>query len=249
MTAIVDGVAAEAMKVRSARSFAGGAGTMAGLVVAAVALHGVALDQARITGSDQQLSVLIGWGALLGPLFAGLFGAISYTTELRHHTVSSTLLATPRRTDVVAAKAIVAGLVGASIGVTATASAAVTGAVVLTVRGIDLRVGFAEHLQFGVGGVVAGGLWALLGLGVGVAVRDQLAAGAGLVAWALFVEGILVDTVPAVGRAAPGALARALAGVGPDTLATPAVAAVGLLVYAAAGLVGAMTIAARRDHV
>ncbi len=240
-------ISAEAIKVRSTRTVTRLVAAMAALVGTVVALHGVALDESRLTGADAQLSMLIGWGALLGPLFAGLAAIVSYTVELRHRTIAATLLATPRRADLVIAKATVGAVTGVVFGAAATVAAVISGEAVLVARGITSALGAGDIVQFIVGGTVAGGLWALVGLGIGIAIRDQLVAGAGLAAWTLFVEGILVDTVPAIGRAAPGALARGLAGVHADTLAGPALATAGLAAYAAAGLAAALVLIGR-DH-
>lgn len=237
----------EVAKVTSTRTLAGLAAALGAIVVLAVGLHGYGLPAENLESSSAQLSFLIGWGAVLGNLSAGLAGVLSFTAEVRHGTIRPTLLVTPLRHRVVAAKAVVASLSGAGLGLLATTVATLAGRVVVALRGVEPALGAGDHLLFLAGGAGAGALWAVVGLGVGTLVRSQVPAVVGLTVWVLFIEGILVDNVPAVGRYAPGALGQALAGLRPGTLLAPAAAALLLVVYAAttAG-VGAMA-TERRD--
>ena len=234
-------------KLTSTRTTSGLALALSAIVVTAVALHGYGLPTANLGASSDQLTFLIGWGAVLGDLFAGLAGALSYTAEIRHGTIRPTLMATPRRGVVVAAKALSAGLVGLSFGLLGTAVAAGVGRLALAARGLDPALDVSQYGLFLAGGALAGALWAVLGLGVGAVVRTQVPTVVAMTAWVLFVEGILVENAPALGRFAPGALGQALAGLHRDTLLSPAVGGILLALYAAAALTAGLVATTRRD--
>lgn len=238
---------AELLKVRTTRTAAAVAATALVLVVVAVGLHGYGLPIDDLARPDRQLDFLVGWGEVLGALFAGLLGALSFTTEIRHGTIRPTLLATPNRRRVIAAKATIAALAGAGLGLTATTTAVVTGRAILAARGIDTVPTTGDVAQLVIGGAAAAGLWAVIGLGLGAIIRSQVPTIVGLLAWVLFVEGILVDTAPAVGRYAPSALGQALGGLHRDTLLAPAAATLLLAVYAVVVLAAATATTTRRD--
>jgi hypothetical protein len=65
----------------------------------------------------------------------------------------------------------------------------------------------------------------------------------------LFVEGMLVDNLPGLGRFAPGALGQSLSGLHPDTLLAPAVGAALLALYAIAAVAAGSVMTIRRDVV
>lgn len=232
-------VAAELLKLRTTRTLAGLAAAAVGLVAAAVLLHGYGLGVERLASSDDQLTLLVGWGAVLGGLFAGLCGALSFTAEVRHGTIRPTLLVTPRRHLVIAAKGVAVAIAGAFIAVAATAAAAVTGEAALAARGMDSALGMADYLLFVAGGAVSGAIWSVIGLGVGAATRSQVPAVVGILAWVLFVEGQLLANAQWLGRLAPGPLGQAVSGLDPGRLLDPLPAALALAVYGAlAGALG-----------
>ena len=89
------------------RSIPTGRGLLVGmlvLIVFAVLLHGLSLPPNNLDVREDQLDFVFRWGALFGALFAALLGALSVTSEFRHGTIRPTLLVTPRRGRVVAAK-------------------------------------------------------------------------------------------------------------------------------------------------
>lgn len=237
----------EMAKLTTTRTIPGLALALATIVVLAVALHGYGVPAANLGSSSEQLTFLMGWGAVLGNLFAGLAGALSFTAEVRHGTIRPTLMATPRRGLVVLAKAIAAAMVGLGLGLMSTAVAGGAGRVALAARGLDATVDAGQYAQLFVGGAVAGTLWAVVGLGVGAVVRAQVPTVVAMTAWVLFVEGILVDNAPDLGRFAPGALGQALAGLHPDSLLAPVLGGTLLAVYAATALAAGSVATSRRD--
>lgn len=240
-------LASEILKLRSTRTAAGLLASMLGLVVTAVLLHGYGLPAERLQASSDQLTLLVGWGALLGALFAGLIGAMSFTGEIRFGTIRPTLLVTPRRGRVVAAKCLASSLAGLVFGLVGTSAAAVTGRIVLAARGLDATLDGGDYALLIAGGAVAAALWAALGLGVGAIVRSQVPTIVGILAWVLFVEGILLDNAPLLGRLAPSALGQAVSGLRPDTLLAPALGALILALYAASAVAVGTVASIRRD--
>ncbi|MGH9189139.1 MAG: ABC transporter permease [Acidimicrobiales bacterium] len=240
-------LASEMLKLRTTRTTVGLMAGMLALIVTAVALHGYGLPAKDLATRSDQLGFLVGWGEVLGALFAGLLGAMAFTAEIRHGTIRPTLLVMPRRRRVLAAKCAAAGIGGLGFGVVATGAAVVTGRIVLAVRGIDLALGGGDFVAFVTRSAVAAGLWAVIGLGLGAAVRAQVPTMVGLVAWVLFVEQIMVANAPSLGRLAPGALGQAVSGLHPDTLLAPVLAAVVLALYALATMAVGTLATTRRD--
>jgi ABC-2 type transport system permease protein len=241
---------AELFKQRSTGTVLALFAAMLGLVAFAVLLHGFGLAADNLDSKSEQLTTLFGRGEFLGAVFAALLGALSITSEFRHGTIRPTLLVTPRRGRVVAAKVSASMLTGVGFGVTSCALAAVVGTATLRARGIDVQLDAADYALLVAGGTAAGALWAAIGVGVGAIVRNQVPTLIGICAWLLFVEGLLVGDVTGVGdvgRFAPGAAAAAISGQDPDTLLAPAAGLIVLVLYAAAAALAGSLATARRD--
>ena len=205
---------AELLKQRSTRTALGLFMAMLAVILLAMLLHGIGLAAEVLAPRHNQLMVL-GVGEKLGVLFAALLGAVSITAEFRHGTIRPTLLATPRRGRVIAAKLAACLLIGAGFGLAGSALAAGVGSALLRMRGIDIGLDSADYALLLVGGAVAGALWAAIGVGVGAVVRNQVPALIGICAWLLFVESLLVEgnsSVIDAGRFGPGAAAAAITG-------------------------------------
>jgi ABC-2 type transport system permease protein len=240
---------AELLKQRSTRTGLGLCGGMLGLVLFAVLLHGLGLAAENLDSTSEQLMVF-GRGEFLAAVFAALLGALSISGEIRHGTIRPTLLVTPRRGRVIAAKVVVSTLIGAGFGLTGCALAAGVGSAALQARGIDVELGGGDYALLLAGGAAAAGLWAAIGVGLGAIVRNQVPTLIGICGWLLFVEGLLVSDVAGVGkigRFAPGALGEAISGQDPDTLVAPAVGLGLLTLYAAASAAAGWLATACRD--
>ena len=241
---------AELFKQRSTTTSLGLLAGMVALVLFAVLLHGFGLADESLGSRSAQLTALFGRGEMLGALFAALIGAMSITGEIRHGTIRPTLLVTPLRRRVVAAKLWASTLIGAGFGLAAGALAAGAGTAALSARGIDLQLDEGDYALFVAGGAAGAALWAAIGVGVGAVVRNQVPALVGICAWLLFVESLLVGDIGAVGdvgRFAPGAAAAALSGQYPETLLAPGVGLLVLALYATAAAVAASLATDRRD--
>jgi len=243
-------VRAELFKHRSTRTGLGLFGGMLALVLFVVLLHGLGLAAGNFGSTSKQLTVLFGWGEVLGALFAALLGAMSITGEIRHGTIRPTFLVTPLRGRVVAAKVLASMLIGVGFGLVAGAVAAGVGTAALRARGIDVRLDAGDYALLVAGGAAATALWAAIGVGLGALVRNQVPTLVGLCAWLLFVENLLVGDVAGVGdvgKLLPGAAGKAISGQDPDALLAPAVGLVLLILYAAAAAVAGSLATSRRD--
>jgi ABC-2 type transport system permease protein len=239
---------AELLKQRSTRTALGLFAAMLGLVLLAVVLH--SLLPAEDLGRTHTQLMVFGRGEFLGALFAALLGAMSITAEIRHGTIRTTFIVTPRRGRVLAAKVWVSTLMGAGFGLAAGALAAAVGTAALRTRGINVQLDAGDYGLLVVGATAAAAFWAAIGVGVGALLRNQVPTLIGICAWLLFVEGLLAGDLAGlgdVGRFLPGAAAAAISGQDPGTLLAPAAGLALLAAYAAAAALAGSVATSRRD--
>jgi ABC-2 type transport system permease protein len=238
----------EWLKQRSIATTFGLFAGMLTLVLVAVVLHGIGLSSDTLATRDNQLMVF-GRGEFLGVLFAALLGAMSITAEIRHGTIRSTVLVSPWRGRVVAAKVWASILIGAIFGLAASAAAAGVGIAALRARGIDLQLDGGDYALLVAGGTAASALWATIGVGIGAVIRDQVPTLIGISAWLLFVEGLFGENLANVSKFAPGTLGMAVSGQEPDALLAPGISLLLLALYAVAAAVAGCQATIRRDVV
>jgi len=182
-------IASELLKLRTTRTFFALAaaavllgGLIAGLLAAFVPFES---DGGQPPGED-----LIGLAAF-APLFALVLGLLAVTTELRHGTITPTLLAVPSRTRLVAAKLTAHLIAGFLLGLAAIALDLALVEGLLTARGIESGTTLGEAASWTAGVAAAAALAAALGVGVGALVRNQVGAIVGVLAWLLIAEPLL----------------------------------------------------------
>jgi len=239
---------AELLKQRTTRTNIGLVAAMAALVLAAVLMHGLLLPADDLADADDQLQIVFGWGEVLGALFAALLGAMTFTGEFRYGTIRPTLIVTPRRDRLVAAKLLAGVLIGSAFGLLAGGLSAVTASAALTARGIDIEIQASDYAVLVLGSAGAAALWAAIGVGLGAAIRNQVPVLVGICAWLLFLESALIgdaNLVGDLGRYTPGSLGRAATGQEP--LVAPGAALILLALYAAATATGGWLSMTRRD--
>jgi ABC-2 type transport system permease protein len=189
---------AELLKHRSTFTNLGLFLAMLGLVLLAVLLHALSLPGERLDSASNQVQVFR-FGPLLGALFAGLVGALSITSEIRHGTIRPTFLMTPRRGRVIAAKIVASGLVGIVFGLFAVVVAICAGSAALAARGIPITLDGSDYILVPAGGIAAAALWAPIGLGLGAFLHNQVATLVTIFLWLFFVENLLLDSSRAQG--------------------------------------------------
>jgi hypothetical protein len=151
-----------------------------------------------------------------GYLFSIIVGIILTTTEFRHFTSRPTFLIEPRRGRVILSKLVVAAGVGLLYGL---ACAAVTVAIMvpwLGAKKVSIDWSSNDLLGILVRAIVVIAIYAVVGVGVGVLVRNQISAVIGAMAYLLVFETLIaiIPFVKDVYRFLPGAAAQALIGAG-----------------------------------
>jgi ABC-2 type transport system permease protein len=154
-------------------------------------------------------------------LFSVVVGIILITTEFRHFTSRPTFLIEPRRGRVIVAKLIIAALVGIIYGVICAALTAAIMAIWLGALGVT--IGWIDNgvLLSMLSDLVVIATFAIVGIGVGVLVRNQIAAVISALVY-LFVLEPLIDIIPVIQKAypyLPGAAAGAITGATRGNLA------------------------------
>jgi ABC-2 type transport system permease protein len=157
-------------------------------------------------GTTEAALTLVG-AAATGTVVAVFLGILSVTWQHRHQTLTGTLLGTPDRRRVVAAKAVALAAVGAAAGL----GLSLAGVLAAVVTGYAGAVGVGAWLGMVVGVTMAGAFWAWFGVGVALLVRSQTLALLVPVAWLLVLEPMvgaygLRGLVPWLPGNLPGAL-------------------------------------------
>ena len=217
---------------------------MAGLVALAVALHLLALGKTQLATNAHQLEVFQ-IGTRAGMLFAALAGALAITSEFRFGTIRPTFLVEPRRSPVLAAKLAIGALTGLVFGLLAEGLMAGFAAIAFSLRGIPNQLTAGDYTRILLGGATAAALWAILGVGVGALVRNQVATLVGLCAWMFLVESVSEGFVPNAAKLMPGGAGLSLAGN--EHKLSLALAALLLVIYTAAAAAVGWVTTLRRD--
>ena len=114
-------------------------------------------------------------GLSVGYLLMLTIGVMQIGSEYRHHTITSTFLAQPRRARVMAAKVVALLVIGVGYGLLSLVGSVVVGAIGLNLVGED-PFPSTEILRTLALSLLVLGLWALIGLGVGILIPNQVAA-------------------------------------------------------------------------
>jgi len=224
-------ILAELLKVRTTRLWWGLLLAVVGLtlvgVVANAVIAGMEISGQAAGSLDDPATIRRIYTAGVGTtyLFTLALGVISMAGEFRHQTITATLLATPRRTPVVPAKAVCLLIVGFGYGLVSVLLGVLVGAPIVALRG-----GHARLLGDGVPraivlAAVAVALWGLIGLGVGTLIRNQIIALLTAIGVAFLAEPLLSLVLNAVHA---GRFAQYLPTQATAALTSPAPAAGGL---------------------
>jgi ABC-2 type transport system permease protein len=183
----------------------------------------------------------------IAPLFGLLLGLRSFTDEFRYGSIVPTLLASPVRRRVLGAKLVATAGGGVALSLAAMAVTFLIGLPILVIKGIDVAWSTGAMAEIVGRLVLATVLWTAIGVGLGLAVKHQVAAIAGTLVWLLAAEGILSGLVPDVAMYFPGAAGFATVGINSAELLTPALGALLLGAYAVVAVAIGAIFMQRRD--
>jgi hypothetical protein len=128
------------------------------------------------TGTDEQIVGSVYTAGLgVGYLLTLTIGVMQIGSEYRHKTITGTFLGVPQRTKVMGAKVIALLGLGALYGLMSLVGSVAVGALVLNSQGVDPFPSSAIFRTLALSLLVLG-LWALIGLGAGILIPNQVAA-------------------------------------------------------------------------
>ncbi len=239
-------IASEFRKLATTRSIYA---MLAGLIVI-VGLGVVATTTDGEPGSllvPLEHQVFLNVSLTIAPLFGLLLGLRSFTDEFRYGSIVPTLLANPVRRRVLGAKLIATAGGGVALSLAAVVISFAVGVPILVLKGIDVTWSTGELATTVALLVAATVLWTSIGVGLGLAVKHQVAAIAGTLVWLLAAEGILSGVIPNVAMYFPGAAGFAVVGINSTELLTPAFGALLLGAYALVAVTTGAVLMQRRD--
>jgi ABC-2 type transport system permease protein len=241
-----DLVAAEWLKLRTTRILYGSVPAALALSFAAVAGAVLSADGAaelESTGGIRDALSVTGTGAIL----VLVVGILISAGEYRHGTAADTFLTTPRRNRVVAAKLTVGAGLGVAVGVITSLACLGIASLLYSVEGATFPLGDGEVWLILGGALVYTSLFAILGVALGVLIRNQVLAIASALAWLAVIEHTLVTIIPDVGRWLPVAAGQAIVRTDLDDLLTPLAGIAVLTTYGAAIALAGIRVATTRD--
>ena len=144
-------------------------------------------------------------------LFLGTFVKLAFlilgirivTDEFRFGTANPTFLFTPARRKVLLAKVGAATLYGTVMAAVTQVVLFGSAAALFAIKGHVLHIGSAGTYAF-FGGILAGTLWVVVGLGLGAIIRNQIIAIVGVVVWFMGLEDVIGSRMGDTDRFLPG---------------------------------------------
>jgi ABC-2 type transport system permease protein len=242
---VIAQVRAELLKVRSTRTTVGLLLGMVALILLFVLLTGLLSSVESLSNAENQRQ-MIGIGSLAG-VFAALAGVLLVTSEYRYGTIRPTILFTPHRARVLAAKVIAATLAGIAFGVVGAALGWGIGYAILSGRGITLALSNGDVAQLVLGSLAGIALWGAMGAGLGTILRNQVGGVITLLAWGFVVSPLLFGLVPSVGRFMPSYAQDGLIGLTTRHLLPPVAGGIVLVGWSALLAAVGLAVTARRD--
>jgi len=135
-------------------------------------------------------------------LFILLLGVIGMAGEWRHRTITSTVLAAPRRLKLLVAKVLSYAAAGAVLSFIVTITIMIVGSLILSASGDD-GVPFSDLVDVLWRNLLVAALLGALGVCIGALVRNQIVAIVGLLVASFALEPTLFALAPEVGRFSP----------------------------------------------
>lgn len=237
---------AELLKVRTTRVVLGLLAGMTGLVLLLVCLTIGGTDAKELRGQEGLRQVLSVAGSI-AYLFTLSLGIIGMAGEYRHGTLGHSMLAAPRRWEIVVAKLIAYFIAGVAFTAVALALTYIIALLWMPSKDAGFSLTDPIPLKIAWGSLLGGGLFGAIGVGLGALMKDQVAALLVGVGWTLVVDGIVGGVLPEVGRFFPGGALGALIREPTDEILPIGLGALVLLGYTVAFAVLGTLAARRRD--
>lgn len=146
-------------------------------------------DEESRSNVDFQLGLIDTVG--IAVLIALLLGITIVTTEFRHGTVTPTFLVTPRREQVLGAKAVAGIVVALGFALLSLAVVAVVAVPWLAAVGAETHLGDGEFATRSAQQLLSATLWVLTGVAIGSVVHSQVASLVGTLVWIFLGETLL----------------------------------------------------------
>jgi ABC-2 type transport system permease protein len=220
----------------------------AAFVALMVAIQGFSADtefMGPLTDADTQRALFL--SGSVAPLIAIVFGCLGITSEIRHHTIVSTLLFDANRVRVVLAKAVATLVAGATLAAVAMAVSLIGSVLVLVGTGTAIVVGSGEIATTVGGTLLSAALAAVFGLGIGGIVRNQALAVGAVLGLMLAVEPLVGSLLPDVAPWLPSSAVTVLAEAQSGAHIAVGSAAAALVAYVLVTMVGATLTLRRAD--
>jgi len=211
-------IRAETLKLRTAPMTWGLLGAAAGVTVLLDVLIGIRAGAGKGRVEILPLTTLSGQNTIFTTtqfaiLLAMVLGVLVAAGEFRHGTATATALVTPRRHQVLVAKATVAGGMGLVFGLVGVVVSTGVGLAFLAAHGDALLLSVGTLLRDGAGACLGAGLLAVGGVAVGSLLRSQVAGVVTVLVWTLAGETGLGALFPSASPYFPFNAARSLSGV------------------------------------
>jgi ABC-2 type transport system permease protein len=245
MSALLRG---ELLKLRTTRTFSVLVGTALSLSLLLVTLIATT-GSGAVTGDDARSKLLAGD---VSGIVILLLGVIGMSGEWRHKTITGTVLASPNRARLLAAKVLSHSIAGVLLSLIVTTATIAAGTLIMSGRG-EATLDAAQLADLLWRSLTVAAVLGALGVCVGALVRNQTVAVVGVIVIAAVLEVALMDNLPEVGRFGPfnGAPNGILGGVGApkdEVLSLGAAVAVSIG-WVGAAFTTAATLLRRRDLV
>jgi hypothetical protein len=187
---------AELLKLRTTRTFVA-------LVGAALALSLLVVVLTSLLANDlTKKDVRELFTADFSGLFILLLGVMGMAGEWRHRTITGTVLASPDRRRLLAAKVVSYAIAGMVLSLIVTATIMLVGTVILSIRDAP-TLGIGDLLDVLWRNLVVAAFFGGFGVVIGALVRNQVVAMVGVLIVAFAVEPTLLSVAPGVGRFGP----------------------------------------------
>ena len=197
-------------------------------------------------GSASQAHHVFQQASAVSSMAMFILGVLVMAGEHRHRTILQTYLAEPRRSRVVTAKLTATGIVGAVIAGASYLATLVTALPLYASKGIHtLPINLGG---LGIGTVLSGACFALLGVAVGAVARNTVAAiVVGLIWIQVFEVGVLQNMIPSVAKWLPVGASQGLTASDTTHVLSQPIAAAVLVGWAAALVLVAARVSTRRE--